>query len=862
MATRYPRAAKSQLRPRLQLLARRPIIQHVRVEVDLTKLTLESLYCIACVIYVNTGLVLTCTSTNIAWENEPKIYSVGGVPNKHHPDHFVVFSNPTFIPRYHPLPGQVPEMKDDEMNKNFEKARVLLSKALNNPPQAENIEAENIEAENIEAENIETENNEADQIKQQIQHQIKHAFEMVGTKLIKGYTYGTVEIDFKLTYNLFDGVKTQIYPFIKFMLTNDLVLMQRTFKEDAGKLECLVNLNPLNSAWSYRNHLTIHKETYKQCTSVNPFVFYTQFKNKISTDGYDVVFHNMMFDFTTVEIHSAIELVFESYTNLEARANRTNGLLYLKGFCTSIVLKILMRISLGFSAEQTLTDKSITDILKKSFLNGLQDQRIYQPEDGLIIICAMLIAKCFLNMFKPKLIESTDHNEILSRLKSQLTEKVPGDAMINQTVQFLSRFNQRCDTHDELLRKHNPVHTSVFYHDIICMFEHIESSYLNIYMTNNAVEEVLTRNAIIEHLLKSPEKDDESQIAKRRRITNHRRNYIYTFFKQNEETGIFKSSIYEQVIDDFYMMDENWPEKKIMIETTTIFLENTNLESEDKLKEVLEQIDEIVKKKDDKKDSDSGIFLFLPLMQAFFKRKNELNIVLGQLSQNPTTEEEQEKQETALFKWEPHILENHYKQFRKKFVREGNGFVKFFKNTYKKIGTMFLKDETLRNEVTKINSLILLANEGLPENKQHKTLILPIKDKLTYLSENFEKIKNGINYDIMERIELIAKARWLDKEPLSVDHLDSDVITFYSNFLKKEGNARGGSPPSPYLLNILGRSRKIVKKGRCQYVTYKKELIKLSEARKIEQQLARDKNKSLKLYKSKNSKVSEKYLKI
>lgn len=40
---------------------------------------------------------------------------------------------------------------------------------------------------------------------------------------------------------------------------------------------------------------------------------------------------------------------------------------------------------------------------------------------------------------------------------------------------------------------------------------------------------------------------------------------------------------------------------------------------------------------------------------------------------------------------------------------------------------------------------------------------------------------------------------------------------------------------------VLSRRRKIVKQGRAQYVRYKNQLIKLSEARKLEKQLARNK---------------------
>ena len=69
------------------------------------------------------------------------------------------------------------------------------------------------------------------------------------------------------------------------------------------------------------------------------------------------------------------------------------------------------------------------------------------------------------------------------------------------------------------------------------------------------------------------------------------------------------------------------------------------------------------------------------------------------------------------------------------------------------------------------------------------------------------------------------------------------LLTFQPNTFSYNVTILGGSLPSQTHVTVLSRRRKIVKKGNTQYVRYKNELIKLSEARKIEKQLARNKKK-------------------
>lgn len=59
----------------------------------------------------------------------------------------------------------------------------------------------------------------------------------------------------------------------------------------------------------------------------------------------------------------------------------------------------------------------------------------------------------------------------------------------------------------------------------------------------------------------------------------------------------------------------------------------------------------------------------------------------------------------------------------------------------------------------------------------------------------------------------------------------SGIVIVRFRFITPSANvvAEGGG-----LVKVLGRMRKIVRKGRTQYVTYKKELIKLSDAKKLE----------------------------
>ena len=57
---------------------------------------------------------------------------------------------------------------------------------------------------------------------------------------------------------------------------------------------------------------------------------------------------------------------------------------------------------------------------------------------------------------------------------------------------------------------------------------------------------------------------------------------------------------------------------------------------------------------------------------------------------------------------------------------------------------------------------------------------------------------------------------------------------FTKNWNQQSCNAKAAGALK---VRVLGRERKIVMKGRTKHVTYKKELIKLSEAYKIEKRL-------------------------
>jgi hypothetical protein len=205
-------------------------------------------------------------------------------------------------------------------------------------------------------------------------------------------------------------------------------------------------------------------------------------------------------------------------------------------------------------------------------------------------------------------------------------------------------------------------------------------------------------------------------------------------------------------------------------------------------------------------------------------------------------------------KWETHIINNQYKIFHKKFIK-----TKWWSFGFRPTPSI--------EDLKQVNALITEANQLLfPEfnnefNTKFKYTLVTLEGERTkfkyplvtleggkkVVDEKIKNTMNRINNDIAKRLELVLEAERLYGKPLEVDHINTNVNTFLTNYLARVRDPKSGGspPPSPYLLYILGRSRKIVKKGRSQYVTYKKELIKLSDARKIEKQLAKGKNKNL-----------------
>jgi hypothetical protein len=611
---------------------------------------------------------------------------------------------------------------------------------------------------------------------------IQEAFDIVGSKVIVGYSRGFVRVNFFETCE-YEAVNDQIYPFIKFMFTNDLVLMQRTLKVDAQLTEHLVQFYTINSGWSYKNNLIVHKDTYKNCESVNPFIYYDIFKTyKIPEVEYNVYVDELgrYISITNTEIELAIKgSISEEYS-------------ILSGFCTSIVFKIMNKIQNDENIKDT-TYGCIVDRLGKSFLGSLK-------ECGLIAICADLICRCFINLFSKKFGESFKSVETLWKDIIK-----PKKENFIQTKEFLGNFIERCRLHTEYLLDLKTGHECVFYHDIICMFDLIYSI-PTIYTLNDTINEVLERNAIIEHLL--PKQKDE--------ITKYRKSLILNFCLGNndmfnEEITIHMKDLIGTLGWSFFQEVEIFPpviRKELDIIALTykpLYNPTQNINT------TLEE---------------NPVYQFMSLIIAFLTRKKELRDILIRL--DTTTIEDLDAIETACLNWEPHLIDNQYKKFHKKFVE---------KKWYHNLG---IRPNPKNQDLLQVNKFIEEANKLLsPKIYPQIILDYPYPNKVAKVDEILKQTINGINSDITKRLELVLEAERLYGKPLTVNHINSNVKTFYENYL---GKGSGGSP-SPDLLYILGRSRKIVKKGRSQYVTYKKELIKLSDARKIEKQLAKVKNK-------------------
>jgi hypothetical protein len=692
---------------------------------------------------------------------------------------FAVFSNPLFPT----LPGQIINTLES-LELNAENA-ATLSQELYIPDQTETIDTH-----------------------EETSRVINQAFDIVGSKLIPGYKDGFINIEFNISNlftpaNQFQTVNDQIYPFIKFMFTNDLVLMQRTLKEDVKLTKSVIDFCTKTDNWSYKNNLTIHKNSYFECESVDPFKYYS---NVTIKEIYNVHNDKTWLSITKHDIQTGIEdamtSIIEKNSDMAKKKKKDIDILKnLVGFCTSIVVKIMNRLENDYSIEDTITHECIVHILNQSFVSSLQPC-------GLIEICADLIYQCLSSIFKPVVISPTISN----------------DVQIIETCKFLKIFITNCETHTNNLQNLSPIqgtgHINVFYHDIICMFDtmYLNPNEIDDYnILDYIINDVLKCNAIIEHLLN----DEDEQIV----IYNYRQMLIKQFCKMN--IGLFNET--RQLIIEFHKNDFMTVDKRTSDRVIKIL--NGIQDKEYNLPTITH----------DKEHS----YPFMLLIQAFLKRKTDLNAILEKIGIHIDQIDKIDEFEDAYLKWEPHLINNQYKIFHKKFIKNewwSFGFGKCFKP---------LTEEGL----IPLNNLITEANQLLfPESSYYNTNTLKKPIKFQYplvtlkgdVDKNFIKTMNGINNDIAKRLELVLEAERLYAKPLEVDHININVKIFFKNYLDNLfGRKSGGSPPpSPYLLYILGRSRKIVKKGRSQYVTYKKELIKLSDARKIEKQLAKGKNKN------------------
>jgi hypothetical protein len=165
-----------------------------------------------------------------------------------------------------------------------------------------------------------------------------------------------------------------------------------------------------------------------------------------------------------------------------------------------------------------------------------------------------------------------------------------------------------------------------------------------------------------------------------------------------------------------------------------------------------------------------------------------------------------------------------------------------------------LKDEVKHLELVKIHLLYMNRNDI--ENPPHTIAInysklvtcIGIKYLPTIykkLCENeqfefdtreefFEKYKNLVNFD-----NYVIDTRLANQIPKESVDSDNYIITdsYIKEWFDEATKKTGGNNKKTGLIYILGRNRRIIKEGRTNYVMYNKNLIKLTEARKL------DKNK-------------------
>ena len=734
------------------------IFYQVCITSDELFITHDELYYIASIIYVNTGMILTHTNIGDNSRDQAEVSSGGGKNQQ-----VALFFNPLFDDN---LPGQVPENV------------ISLPIALKTNPEGT----------------------------------ILAALDMVGASLIEGYKKGFVTVTISPDITLQDTVRCEIYPFIKFMLNNNLVLMQHELKKDKIFIEHVEQLYEICIEESFRNTLKQHKTTYNDYKSVNPFDYYTQLMSMSNeTEKYDNHFRTTGLSLDSSEITTAIGKAFTEFEALKT----------LQGFCTYQVYEGLKRLE---SELDMVTHEAIERALNMSFL------KLFHNCDKLINICSYLIELCFYNLYIVEDREDKYHKKYYENALRHFESDFESDFKRNlrDTSQFLLQFNNKCEVVNNVITELNIQYyfKSVLIHDIIFMF--ITSK-----LDNIDIESVLTMNAIIEYMIP----DSTEYYSYPTEIRNLRKRFIYTIAHNFQD--LFKSSMITNL---------NKESEFTHIKTLIDFLNSHDLlQNVEMLQTILTTVLTTTKQ--------TKQLPLMPLLQAYFTRRNRLKSILKEIVNVPKHISEVELGKTftvrqdEIVNFRPYFQSRSH-QYKCDFVSEfePKPFFTMFLNILKKSFGHKKRKPVSSKALENMNGLIKFVNKILfveyplfdtsidmkeITNDERERILIQMETVVKQLDRAFEEILKPID-------EFLT----LYNEPLTVEELDKDAVEFYKVFLTI---TTGGTPPIANKMYILGRSRKIVKKGRSQYVTYKKELIKLSDARKIEQQLAKEENKRLKL---------------
>ena len=190
-------------------------------------------------------------------------------------------------------------------------------------------------------------------------------------------------------------------------------------------------------------------------------------------------------------------------------------------------------------------------------------------------------------------------------------------------------------------------------------------------------------------------------------------------------------------------------------------------------------------------------------------------------------------------------LYNYWWRWPWKYNKKYNFNIKLKEFDYKKLYLSYKNDSYISRIVINNIEISELSEEIILKYIYNGKKVLDIDYSLLYSNIKLLYISNIYNEELKKNLSLedslyiifkISGKRIYNIKDIEKDSNNNYIITekYINNWYQEYNALLGGNKILHEYIHILGRKRKVIKEGRIKYIKYNKELIKLTDAKKIE----------------------------